>query len=416
MTSRQFDIAIIGNSLSARIAATLLAKNGQRIILFGERTNPDPAWFLSSIFLEKLLGTLGGRACFTSPRPFQVLSSSSRLTIHGNMPLEEEFIREFGNDASEVIALLDHLRELGSSLNQLLWDNKGLPWPGIKSSAQFRYLCMRRKLSAGELEAPLQEKLRSFTAGPQEFLTNLFQGLSLLPIDQLTLADGALIWTHASRPENLAEPEFSNLLDKRFEQFHGVLENLEDLDKLDFEGSTFNGGLIRERGAFQAKWLLIGDTSINKSLLSAVQKFMPERSAVTTFTAGNLDGQVSPLLEEQVIIGGKHPLRINLVTSETEISCKVAAAGVLSELQLRQHLEAVLPFAAYDVKLQLEPDNRSTANQIKQTTSLFSLPIKMGSNVFCADSSALTPGLGAPGAALLGWTLANRLGPSQATT
>ena len=407
MNSRQFDIAILGNTLSARIAAALLAKNGQKVILFAEPAAPEPNWFFSSIFLEKLLGSLGGRACFTSPRPFQVISPSSRVTVHGAATLEEELAREFGRVSVDLLAMLDSLRELGGRLNELLWENKGLPWPGLKDSVRFRSLCLRRNISRAGLDLPLQTKLDAFAPQPREFLTNLFQGLSLLPIEVLSVAEGAQIWTHACRQENLAEPDFSTLLEKRLLQFHGVVESPEKLEKLDFRGTTFTGGQIRDRGAFQARWLLIGDDLTGRGLLPETLRAGPERPAVSNVETTGLDRQISPLLEKQVIVGGEHPMRLSL---DENGAGKVSAYGVVSEQSFRRQLEPALPFASYGLKPRTGSVSRPPGERGRQSAGLFSLSLILGGNVLSADSSALVPALGPPGAGLLGWTLANRLG------
>ena len=51
------------------IAAALLAKRGSRVLFLRHQEATAPAWFHSSLFLEKLLGTLGGRACFVAGSP-----------------------------------------------------------------------------------------------------------------------------------------------------------------------------------------------------------------------------------------------------------------------------------------------------------------------------------------------------------
>ncbi len=411
MTDRQFDIAIIGNSLSAGIAAALLAKNGRKVLRVGLGNAADSAWFFSSIFLEKLLGSLGGRACFTSPQPFQVLSSRSRLTVHGEIPLEDELVREFNEDAAQLIALLNYLRDLGGSINQLLWDNHGLPWPGLKGSARFRYLCLRRKISPAELARPLRTSFLKLDTAGREFLTNLFQGLALLPLDSLRLAEGALLWNHACHEENLAGSAFNDLLERRYRQFHGVIADLADLDKLDFSGSTFRGGIIKGQGPFQAESLIIGNRMAGQLFLPATlkNKLSPSPS-IDQFVTTDLQGQLSPLLEKQVIVGGERPMRISLEANESGVTCEISAFALASEHLTRQQLAPVLPFATYEMTRHPTTDRDTLTDQMDPIAGLFAKPLKIGSNIFCADSSILTPGLGPPGAALLGWTLANRLG------
>ena len=59
--SKHYDIAIVGSSLAAQISAALLVKQGGRVLFLSETRMKAPTWFHSSLFLEKILGVLGGR-------------------------------------------------------------------------------------------------------------------------------------------------------------------------------------------------------------------------------------------------------------------------------------------------------------------------------------------------------------------
>ena len=414
MSQRQFDIAVIGNTLSARMSATLLAKNGLSVIRFGS-TEPDrTGWLFSSLFLEKLLGALGGRSCFTNPTPIQVISVHSRVSIHQETSIETELTREFDNDGPALIEFLNSLLETGSNLNALLWDNNGLPWPGLKSQGLFRYHCLRRKLSTRELNGPLTEQLNGFPLACREFLINLFQGLSLLPIGNLTLVDAALLWTQANRPENLAEEEFNKLLEKRFEQFHGRSEPLEQLERVELQDNEFVSGRIKERGEFQAKALLIGDLYA-VSQFPSIQTVSPVPATSTTrLMTSDLSNQLSPLLAERVIVGNQQPLRVAFQEEDGQTVGAIDAGGSQQAPEITTAMEPVLPFATYSLNAaesSILPD--STRAQPSSTGSLFTRPIQLGRNLFCVDSSLLYPGMPAAGGALIAWSLLNRFGRSE---
>lgn len=411
MNTRQFDIAIVGHSLSSAITAALLAKNGLKIIRLGTPDGLETGWSFSSLFLEKLLGLLGGRSCFTSPAPFQVLSKHSRVTIHNEISIQEELSREFGAEAATANALLGQLLDSGTRLNLLLWENLGLPWPELASQVRFRYHCMRHKLSSADLTAPLKCRLDSLESGPREFLTNLFQGLSLRPLEGLTLADASLLWSQANRPENVSEPEFFRLLDKRFEQFHGTSEILEDLESLEFKGDTFIEGKIKGRGGFRASHLLIGH-------LACAAKWVPARlmpatahTALSRYTTSDLDGRVSPLLADQVIIGAPVPLRLSLAKGPMATTGSIICPASVPLSDLKGILEVALPFASYELKAAPpfadNPGQDKPAPPRPQGLSAFGL--QLGRNILCADSGIMYPGMAAAGGALLGWTLLNRL-------
>jgi hypothetical protein len=141
--------------------------------------------------------------------------------------------------------------------------------------------------------------------------------------------------------------------------------------------------------------------------LPAKLQARPERPTVNSFQATGLDGQISPLLEKQIIVGGDSPLRLAL---DEHGAGTVSAFGHVSEQSLKRQLEPVLPFAAFELKPRTGFDRSPPGDRAEQTTRLFLPPVKLGGNVLSADSSSLMPALGPPGAALLGWTLANRLG------
>lgn len=392
-----------------------MAKYGQKVILFGTPYQLDNSWGFSSIFLEKLLGTLGGRSCFTNPAPFQVLSDRSRITIHNEIPVQEELTREFGKAAPAAEALLAHLLETGTRLNLLFWDNHGLVWPSLKGKSLARYLCLRRKLSITEMNTPLSNRLEALEAGPREFLTNLFQGLSLVPLESLTVADAALLWAQANRPENLAEPDFSTLLDKRLEQFHGVSEPLDALEHLEFKGNTFSQGRLKDRGEFKASQLFIGDLANTSRLIPAPIVSTIASPDTSRFITTNLFDKVSPLLADQVILGTKQPLRLALErdAGETTTSGRISTTGPVRLESIKNQLEIALPFAGYTLTADQVSNNPPPPadNTHRPATMLFASPLQLGKNIFCADSSALYPGMVATGGALLGWTLLNRLCP-----
>lgn len=259
MSSKHYDIAIIGGSLTAQIAAALLAKHGSKVLFLSETETRAPAWFHSSLFLEKTLGVLGGRSCFVAQRPIQVISAKSRLTISNDIPFEAELDREFGTSGLEVSEWLTALNEQGSQLEELFWENGGLPWPSFKATARFKLLSMRRRMNLTEMEQPIVNQLEDFPEPVRIFLTDLLQGLSLTVIDNLSVAQAAILWAQARRPENLKEPDFSQTLSKRFDQFHGARSQLKDLKSLQFDGSRWTGGQLESGGQFTAENFLLGD-------------------------------------------------------------------------------------------------------------------------------------------------------------
>ena len=410
MSSKNYDIAIIGGSLSARIAAALLAKQGRKILFLRYREAAAPEWFHSSLFLEKLLGTLGGRSCFVAQKPIQVLSRKARVTLNNDIPLDNELNREFGQDGPAVSQWLETLSIKGTQLENLLWENGGLPWPSFKTTARFKLLSLRRKANWDEFDAPITHAMRRLPQAAMDFVKDLLQGLALKRINELSYAQAALLWTQALRPENLKEPDFSELLGKRFDQFHGLKADLDDLEKVDFNGSRWTGGSIKGGAQFTAATFLLGDARwVGRFKPGKVAELLSSYSLAKR-TTSPLTGQLSPLLASRVICGGEMPLRLAIEEDENQLCGHILSAGKPTEAQLREQLEPALPFAKF--KLSAEEEDLSSqgpAGTLNKQQKLTSLPLRIGTNLYCADSNALLPEMGASGAALLGWTLAENL-------
>ncbi len=409
MKNSRFDIAIVGNRLAARMAAALLAKQGKRLILVGAPGCPDP-WQHSSLFLDKLLATLGGLSQVTPGQAFQVLSRRARVTVHREVPLAGELQREFGGVAQALVDLLDGLEKIGRQLELLLWEYGGLPGQGLRAAASWRWLCLRRKLPLNRLGVPLADHLRQLPESAAEWLSDLFQGLSLQPLTALTVADGALLWAHARHPTGIAEEELSALLHKRLEQFHGVEAGLADLASLEYRNHLWTVTL-HSGGSFQAGQLVLGDLDGELPLRDAalpLHPVTPSQQLVTTA----LDGQLSPLLESRVIAGGALPLRMVTASDTTGMTASISTSVLADEAQIRRQLAPVLPFADYSLHGKASGHNTlRLPDPSAAAPSLFKLPIGLGSRLWCTDETRLLPHLGLGGAALLAWTLVHQLNP-----
>lgn len=412
MSNKTYDIVIIGGSLSARIAASLLAKQGSRVLFMRCREVSASAWFPSSLFLERLLGILGGRSCFVAQQPIQVLSRHARVTLCNDIPLADEMQREFGQSAAAAIDWLAGLDRLGIALEELFWENQGLCWPSFGETARFRLRCLRRRFDWGALDAPVARELENHPEPVKIFLTDLFQGLSMMRTGELSRASAALLWAQALRAENLQEPDFSQLLNKRFDQFHGSRTHLDELESLDFDGKRWTGGRFKTGGHFTASTFLLGDSRWLDRFHAGKTRPLPQPQASSFCRTSDLTGQLSPLLATRVICGGPLPLRLAIEKQEQQQIGRLRSTAGMTEEQLRRQLEPVLPFARYRVIPDEEPIQTTSIPSVASTPrQLARLPLRLGSNLYCADGTSLLPEMGAAGAALLGWTLARHLGP-----
>lgn len=410
MHASRFDIAIVGDSLAARMTAAVLAKHGKRLLQLSAPVCRD-SWHFSSLFVDRILASLGAHNSLTPGQPFQVLTSRARVTITPGRPIASELNREFGAAAPAIIGLLAGLERLGSDLETVLFAHGGLPAGTLAGTACWRWLCLRRKVPITKLTMPLAEYLRPCPEPAAEWLNALFQGLSLRPLDRLTVADGALLWAQACRPEGLVDEDLRQLLQKRFEQFHGVEVALDTLRSVEHSGGSWvfslHGG-----GRFHAGQLIVGDLGQElpgHGVARPRQCLAPARH----FKTSALDGQLSPLLAERVIASGPLPMRLMVSPTPEGLTGQFGTIAPADEACVRQQFEPYLPFARFDLAGQPHCRGNSLASEATpKALPLFKLPIQTGSHLWCADETRLLPQLGNGGAALLAWTLVQRIDPT----
>lgn len=402
MPSGHFDLVIVGDSLAARMAAALLAKHGRRLLRF-PLPAPRETWWHSSLFVDRLLAALGGRACFATCRPVQVISARARVTLHPDVPLADELGREFGTGAAAVGQLLGQLEQLARPLEEALWEHGGLPKAEFADRARWRWLTLRRKLPLAALGAPLTERVNVLAEAPRDWARTLFQGLSLRPLEELSVADGALLWSGVRHPEGIAADDLVALLNKRYEQFHGTEADPDALESLEYGGGQWNGSLRGSR--FQAQQLLIAGTAgrLPKGLQAGPHIAATPRLYATT----DLGNRVSTLLAPRVIVGGDLPLRLTLSSDANGRCAWIGSSRQGDEALIRRQLAPVLPFAHYDLQAFDPPDAASPP----AAATLFACPLEHGSHAWRADERELLPHLGLHGAALIAWSLVRRIAP-----
>jgi len=408
--SKHYDIAIVGGSLAAQIAAALLVKQGNRVLFLSETGMKSPTWFHSSLFLEKILGVLGGRSCFMAQRPIQIVSECSRLTISNDISLDKELQREFGASGPAISNWLAELQEQGQRLEELFWENGGLPWPSFKAKARFKLLCVRNRLNQSVLERPIADQLSGFVGPLRAFLTDLLQGLSLTPVNNLSTARAAILWAQAQRPENVIGADFSKTLEKRFDQFHGTRSQLENLQPFDFSGSRWTGGQLVSGGRFSAENFLIGDQRLAGLFAAGEPVRAPCAPFRTAWQTGNLAGHLSSLLGTRLICGGPLSLRLAIEQADEQQHGLVHSTEGATVDEIRRQLEPVLPFAKYRLDALGREQGPTPRAERQESIPLARLPLRASSNLYWADNTALLPEMDGAGAALLAWTILANLG------
>jgi len=419
MAPKHYDILILGESLAAQIAAVLLARSGHRVLVL--QGPEDTSLRLPSIplsrHLEGVLELLGGRSCLVAAAPFQIITSRSRLTFHGNAPLLDELRRELPNDSDRVAALLMELREIGERLENILWDAGGLPLTGMRGRLQFFWQRMRHRLAANPLHRPLDDRITHCgNNSTAEALRTLFAGLALCPTDRLSVAEGALLWRSYGEERGVSVSALTELLEHRFEQFHGEAAPAEDLQSLNFATQRPVEVLFTNGQRCTANSLLLGNRTMIDLLPPALQPPNPAASAPVPARA-KIHGRISPLLAPSILIGGEPTLRVALCRSPDKGDCQVSAEAApasapLTPADFNRRIAALIPFTdlQFEPALPAAPSRQTSVRETRGGAFPGAAQaISVGSNLYICNGSMVLPSLGTAGEVLIGTTLANHL-------
>lgn len=419
MSTSHFDILILGSSPAARMAATLCAKGGRKVLLLdSDQTPPSAPWCHASLHLERLLETLGGRACLRPTPPFQIHAGNTRLTLHGRQSLAAEWLRECGQEQPQILRLLDTLQRQGQQLEQLLLRSHGLPLTGFGSRMRFRWQLLRRGQWPGRLRKPLAQTLSPFGATVRATLETLFSGLALTSITELTTAEAALLWHCASRIEALQWEPFNQLLSKRFEQFHGKIDSAKDLRQIQRRSDGRFEFILKNHPAASATWLVVGDARMADKLPADLVANHAEPAPRQSFCARFSHGQPSALLAPGVLLDQPQGLRLTLPSAPDEpLWIEAGNVPATDSAQIILRVETALPFSNLTfVTTAQTPSLAVEGTASKRRRQAFPGAhgsIKLGPGLLYCDGQNLLPHLGLPGEAILGTTVANHLLASQ---
>jgi hypothetical protein len=416
MSQAYFDVIILGDSLAARIAGTLLAKGGCRVLSFQEPSEFPAVWLHSSLHLERLLERLDGRSSFSPPASFQVLTADSRLEFLQPSTLEGELRREFAGGYEEVSGLLNHLQSLGHRLEEALWESGGLPLLGISSRLRFAHRRLRRGLTRRALRKPFESILTGLHHEPaRRALSALFAGLSMTPVDRLSVSEAALLWNSAVRAEGVSPDRLEKLLTRRYEQFNGRTEKLSGLQSLQLEGSRLSGAVLKEGGRYGARYFLIGSPAGWNLLQKPLKIAFRSHFSRLRFCTSPLRGGISPMFAERVIPDASFPVRFDFSSSGEEIIATVeCTTGSPPPENLRNTLGNILkplfPFASYQLEPSGEPESiPDGAGRAKQSFPGATSSLRLQKNLFICHGPGVLPSLGAAGDVITGLTVADHL-------
>lgn len=413
MPQNRFDVIILGDSLASRIAGTLLARGGCRVLAFTGTEADAPSWFFSSLHLEHLLEWLDGRSCLTAPAPAQLLTADCRLEFGCPDAFADELRREFPADHGEAIRLLTQLEGLGRSTEEALWHGGGLPLLGLFSRWRFAGRALRCGLTRRTLFRPLRERLACLRHEPtRRALTALFAGLALAPADSISAAEAGILWSGAVRGEGVCASSIDTLLQHRFRQFHGQTEDISHLHTVQCEGNRLSGATLFGGGRCSGRAFLLGSAA-GSAFLPPPPPALPSPLAISRFVTSTLTGMVPPPLANRAILGGERPLRLTLSDSGEETVCRVEGyAHPNDEETVRVALAGLFPFADAQATRR---SPRQTATAVHRTGARrASFPgalgsLRLGQNLFACCGGSLLPSLGPTGDVLIGVTVANHL-------
>lgn len=415
MSTSHFDILVLGSSPAARMAAALCAKGGRKVLLLdSDQTPPPPPWCHASLHLERLLETLGGRACLRPTLPFQVHADNSRLTFHGRQSLANELLRECSQEQPQILRLLEGLQRQGKMLEELLLRCHGLPLTGPRSRLRFLWQQLRRGQFPGQLNKPFSQTLSPLGKTGRAILETLFGGLALTSIQKLTTAEAALLWHCASRIEALDWAPFSELLRKRFEQFHGKTELAKDLRQVQRRKDHRFEFSLKGHPTATAARLLLGDVKLADKLPAEMVALLAEPPEQQRFSAMLSLGQPSALLAPGVLLDHPHGLRMALPANPGKpISIETGSSPASETTELLSRAKTALPFtelAVVATGTTAKHQNHGSASKVRrQPFPGVRGPIILAPGLLYCDGHGLLPHLGLPGEAILGTTVANQL-------
>lgn len=406
---QHYDVIVLGGGLASRIAATLLAKDGKRVHAFRDTPRPIPGWFMPSLHLERLLQRLEGRSCITSATPFQVLTEQSRLDLHGGTAFEEELRREFPATHELLQSKLKNLREWGERLEQTVWAAGGLPIVGWGSRWRFFRKSLRLGIRGTNLRRPLASH---FAAVPDDAARSamgaLFAGLSLTPFAQLSIAEGALLWSGVCRSEGVSPSGLEELLRRRYEQYHGEEGDLAQVLALQNEGGRPTV-ILKDKHRLTANHYLLGSRVLSRlprDWTERAPRHPPQRRSSTSA----IQGGISPLLASEVILGDADPvLRLLFTPSGERTAVLIDQAGVeaIAPETLHRRLAGLLPFASFRLE---GHDNDPPLDKAGRGTSRAPFPgihsLRLKENFLYCNGGDICPSLGTLGEVLVGMTVA----------
>ena len=414
MNQHRYDIIALGDSLASRLATVLLAKAGKKVLTFRPQHPPFTPWLFNSIHLGQVLDQLGGRNNLTAARKLQVITGESRLELHGREPLSEELRREFPSSHNQVAHLLQTLEVLGNRLESQLLSSGGLPLFDLAGRLRFRRKLLLSRFGFLSLRKPLLHLLDEITdKSPRICLDALFSGLAMAPIERLTVAEGALLWAGACQTQEISIAALDDLLQRRYEQFHGCSEPLDTIKEIGKDGIIH----LKNSRTNSADTLIIGSSRGIGYLPVENRKLVKAQPPLCRWETSPILIGASPVLASRVILSDPLPLRVTLTPSPTGTVCTAESKGAdascpPSEDKVRLQLAGILPFASFSLSPVATHESASVDEFRWPASRAFpgtALRLRLKNSLLLGSGADAVPYLGGTGEIMTGVALARYL-------
>ncbi len=401
MAVQHFDLIVIGASLAEQIVATLLARQGFRVLSLSTAAPSDEERLPCCPALNNLLKNLKGEHLSQqSTDSLQLVTNHIRLEIGGPLPLAEELRREFPDHHLSILAPLTRLDEWGRKLNLLL--TSSAPDSSLRI---IRYLTLYRRqlgqrLPARRLQQPIAGLLATL-GNPQaeHALTQLLSSLCMVTPARLSIAEAALKWHITTRSQQTLLPKLSQLLADRYADAGGQSIPLDELAEIKYTGKCLNGvGLFNGR-YLSARQFLVGplpEQIVLPPALTAALAEPPVKPQRWTLSGRTL--RRPPMLARQVILAGEQTLRLtwkreNPTPSQTLAEVSSPADQTVADIEsVRRQLASLLPFSAFALT---KTDCPSTEGVMYNSFWPHGgLPRPAGSNALVCHGAHLLPSIG----------------------
>lgn len=338
MTSRHYDVVVLGRSLGALAAAAVLARRDFRVLLLGQGQHGQSYRFEEHVLFRRSFTLLAGssptwrrilhelaqspqfRRRVTPLDPmFTVLSEGRRVEVAPDLEL---FGREIDREFPEVRQLVDELYGTIAQVNaaadaaferDALWP-PGSFWERFETSRIAATLPLTQNERGADLlgKFPSGHPYRDITTVPASFASNAALLGSDFPPFALARLHGA--WTRGVQSLTRSEDELAEFLCERIDAHGGVIELKRRAESLvtrggsavgvvqDGEEAATGAGAVLCDQPGEVLALLSGGEGISKAARDDWPRLSPEAGRFIVSLVVNTRGLPTPLSKEAFLI------------------------------------------------------------------------------------------------------------------